>query len=64
MKLKYEITGVQHPDKPNLFRIRALNDIPKYKVTAGDLGGYIEKESNLSQEGNCWIGDNAWARRD
>ena len=25
------------------------------KVKAGDLGGYIEREQNLSQEGNCWI---------
>lgn len=25
------------------------------KVKSGDLGGYIESEQNLSQEGNCWI---------
>ena len=24
-------------------------------VSKGDIGGYIEKEENLSHEGNCWI---------
>lgn len=38
-----------------LHRIKALVDIPKYNVKAGDLGGYIEKEYNLSHEGNCWV---------
>lgn len=36
-----------------VYRIKALKDFGKVK--AGDLGGFIEKESNLSQEGNCWI---------
>ena len=26
-------------------------------VYKGDLGGYIEKEDNLSYEGDCWIYD-------
>ncbi len=56
---KYEITDIQHPDNPKLFRIRAVRDIPKYKVKAGDLGGYVENENNLSQEGDCWIGGDA-----
>ena len=55
MKLKYEITDIQHPDNPKLFQIRALRDIPLAIVNAGDLGGYIEHEGNLSQEGDCWI---------
>ena len=25
------------------------------KVKAGDLGGYIRREQNLSQKGNCWV---------
>lgn len=40
-----------------LFRIKALknfNDVKK-----GDFGGLIESGKNLSQEGNCWIYDNA-----
>lgn len=36
-------------------RIRALIDIPRHGVKAGDLGGYVEDESNLSQDGDCWI---------
>ena len=36
-----------------LHRIRALRNFGKVK--AGDLGGYIEKESNLSHEGTCWV---------
>lgn len=40
-----------------LHRIRALKDFAD--VSAGDLGGYIEKEENLSQEGNAWVYDKA-----
>ena len=40
-----------------LYRIRALRDFGIVKK--GDLGGYIEKESNLSHYGNCWISGNA-----
>lgn len=43
-----------------LYRIRALKDFGNVK--AGDIGGYIEREENLSQEGTCWIYDNAWVR--
>lgn len=41
-----------------LFRIRALREFGNVK--AGDLGGYIEKESNLSQEGKCWAYDKSF----
>ena len=57
---KYEITDIQHPDYSFFHRIRALKDIPRYGVKAGDLGGYVESEWNLSQEGDCWVGGNAW----
>ena len=40
-----------------LFRIKALSSFGN--VTAGDLGGYVEKEENLSQEGDAWVYDNA-----
>ena len=43
-----------------LHRIRALRDIPRHNVKAGDLAGFIESEVNLSQEGDCWVGDNAY----
>ena len=42
-----------------LHRIRALKDFGDVKK--GDLGGYVEKENNLSHYGNCWIYDNAKA---
>lgn len=39
------------------YRIRALRDFGDVK--AGDLGGYIESENNLSHDGDCWVYDNA-----
>ena len=41
-----------------LFRIKALVDLKWCKK--GDLGGFVEKEANLSQDGNAWVSDNAW----
>lgn len=39
------------------YRIKALKDFADVK--AGDLGGYIQSEANLSQDGNCWVYDDA-----
>lgn len=36
-----------------LFRIKAL--ISFRSVKAGDLGGFVQKEENLSQEGDAWV---------
>jgi len=36
-----------------LYRIKALRDFADVK--AGDLGGYLETESNLSHEDNAWV---------
>ena len=41
-----------------LCRIRALRDFGD--VHAGDVGGYIECERNLSQDDNALVCDNAW----
>ncbi len=41
-----------------LHRIKALKDFGNVKK--GELGGYVESERNLSQEGNCWVYGNAW----
>ena len=41
----------------SLFRIRALRDFANVK--AGDLGGFVEKEQNLSHHNTCWIYDHA-----
>lgn len=40
-----------------LYRIKALRDFGN--VEKGDLGGYIESESNLSHFENAWVYDNA-----
>jgi carbonic anhydrase/acetyltransferase-like protein (isoleucine patch superfamily) len=45
-----------------LYRIKALRDFGG--VETGDLGGYIEKEENLSQYGDCWVYDYAWVYDD
>ena len=58
MNKKYEITDITMKFKGRtLYRIRALKDFRD--VEAGDLGGWIQSENNLSQEGDCWIYDNA-----
>jgi hypothetical protein len=36
-----------------VYRIRALRDFGD--VRCGDLGGYIESEFALSQDGECWV---------
>ena len=41
-----------------LYRICALRDFGN--VHAGDVGGYIECERNLSQNGNAWVCGDAW----
>jgi hypothetical protein len=40
-----------------LFQIKA--EMSFGDVEKGELGGYIEKEDNLSQEGNAWVSGNA-----
>ena len=51
---KYEFTGeTEQHGSITLRRIRAT--IFFGVVEVGDLGGWIEKEENLSQEGDAWI---------
>ena len=52
---KYEILKDDYIELEGtiLYRIKALKDFGG--IEAGQLGGYIEKEDNLSQDGNCWI---------
>ena len=42
-----------------LHRIRALRDIPRFGVKAGELGGFVEGENNLSQDGDAWVSGDA-----
>ena len=60
MNKKYELTDeTKEIWGITLHRIRALMDISRYGVRAGDIGGWIEAESNLSQYGNAWVSDDA-----
>ena len=56
---KFELTGefVINIFGKKLFRIRAL--VAFGNVEAGELGGYVEKEDNLSDDGNAWVSGNA-----
>ena len=57
---KYRFTGeTMEYNGIILHRIQALVDF--LEVKAGDLGGWIEKEENLSQEGECWVYDESKA---
>ena len=62
MNAKYEITGIAHEKYPFLHRIRALRDIGS-EIKAGDLGGFVESEGNLSfeAEDDAWIFNDAIA---
>ena len=54
-KLRTDLT-IEVGEK-TLYRIEATKDIERFGVKAGDLGGYIEKEDNLS--GIAWVSGNA-----
>lgn len=62
---KYEFTGETKVEFGiTLHRIRAVVAIAAIGVAAGDLGGWIEKESNLSRvSGDAWVSGNAWVLR-
>lgn len=51
---KYEFTGRTHEQYKQLKQIRLLNDLDNRG--AGTLGGFIESENCLSQQGLSWIG--------
>lgn len=54
--MKYEFTGeVKYIGRKILHRIRAVRDIPEHNVKAGDLGGWLETEENLSHNGAAWV---------
>ena len=59
VRKKYELTNeiITLEDGVVLHRIRALRSFGD--VTKGDLGGWIEKEDNLSHNGKAWVYGNA-----
>lgn len=54
--MKYKLLPA---DVNGLHQIQALIGIPRHRVKAGDLGGFVQSEHNLSQHGSAWIGGNA-----
>ena len=56
---KFELTDefVTNVFGHKLFRIKAL--VAFGNVEKGELGGFIEKEDNLSHSGNAWVYGNA-----
>lgn len=71
-EMKYRFTGEtneiqlgESTKKFTVYRIQALRELTHFKrknpvsIHAGDLGGWIESERNLSQEGESWIAEEA-----
>ncbi|WP_418811407.1 hypothetical protein, partial [Paraprevotella xylaniphila] len=59
MEKKFELTGnfVINAFGIKLFQIKCTKSF-KY-ANKGDLGGYVEKEDNLSQSGDAWVSGDA-----
>lgn len=62
MSKKFELVKekyIELKDGRKLYQIRALREIQNERmivsIKKGELGGYVESEKNLSQEGNSWI---------
>lgn len=65
MAKKYELTSettLLRNGITVLYRIKAVRDFDDVK--AGDLGGWVESEDNLSHDDNCWIYKDATVRGD
>lgn len=55
---KYELTNeTKIWCGKTLYRIKALKSFGN--ILKGELGGFIEKEDNLSQDGDAWVSGNA-----
>ena len=57
--VKNDAIKVAHKTLYRIKALRSFNTINNMYINAGDLGGYVESEDNLSQEDNCWIFDNS-----
>jgi hypothetical protein len=61
--MKYKLTDkTKKHGEVTLYRIQALQDFGNVK--AGEYGGWVENQLNLSQKGNCWVYGNAWVSGD
>lgn len=56
--MKYRLTeNVIEYEGKRLFQIQAVKNFQadQWYIQAGELGGYVESERNLSQQGSCWL---------
>lgn len=54
---KFEYTGeTKEYYGKTVRRIRAIRDIPRYDIKAGQLGGWLEREHNLDTNDDSWVG--------
>ncbi|MBY0361842.1 MAG: hypothetical protein K2X45_08030 [Phreatobacter sp.] len=59
---KYALTTTSRLiDGKPAYQIKALVNIDRFGVKAGDLGGFVSGEDNLSQKGDCWIRQTSYA---
>ena len=64
-KFEMDIFGEQLKTKGynrTVYRIQALRDFGDIK--AGDFGGFLESENNLSHSGLCWVHEGATVLND
>ena len=62
MRKKYELTDITKKSRSGdtLYRIRALKDfylVDGTLIKAGNFGGFVKGEENLSQNHSCWVGE-------
>ena len=48
-------TATEISDGQYVYQIKAVRDIPERDVIAGDIGGWVEDYSSLSQRGLSWV---------
>lgn len=61
-KFKLTSESIIKPSGRTLYRIKGCTTFTTFsgdEIKVGDLGGFVEKESNLSHDGKAWISDNA-----
>ena len=64
--VKYELTDIRQSvsiSGETLYKIKALRDFTNeatgVEIKAGQLGGYVQSENNLSHSGTCWVDESA-----
>lgn len=56
-KYRFDYNDFLDIEGHRVYRIYATQDMEDIGIKAGDCGGYIENEGNLSRKGNAWVYD-------